>query len=85
MSGLGYMNPQWGHGHYKGPEAVGYEAFDLAKVNENDFPFQHIQAFSTVRLFGPNGLMRPGAGVLEQLVIGPHAPSGFKELLDTAK
>jgi hypothetical protein len=85
MSGLGYMHPQWAHGHYKGPDALGYDAYELAKVKENEFPFIHVQAFSTVRLFGPDDFMRPGAGVLEQLIIGPHAPSGFKELLDPAK
>jgi hypothetical protein len=26
-----------------------------------------------------------GLGVLEQLVIGPHVPSGFTELLDLAR
>ena len=25
-----------------------------------------------------------GSGVLEQLIFGPHAPSGFKDLMDTA-
>lgn len=85
MSGLGYMSQQWGHGHYKGPEeVVGYEAFDLAKVKETELPFLHVQAFSTVRLFGPDNFMRPGAGVLEQLIIGPYEPYGFKALLDGA-
>jgi hypothetical protein len=27
---------------------------------------------------------REGVGLCEQVVIGPHAPSGFKELLDGA-
>ena len=35
-------------------------------------------------LRGPNGLVREGCGVLEQLVIGAHAPSGFKSLMDMA-
>ncbi|NWH08277.1 MAG: hypothetical protein HXY22_06465 [Alphaproteobacteria bacterium] len=84
MSGLGYLSANWGHGHYKGPLAIGYEAFELAKVNENDLHFLHVQAFSKVTLTGPNGLRREGAGVLEQLIIGPHAPSGFTSILDTA-
>jgi hypothetical protein len=45
--------------------------------------FLHVQAFVTARLAGPDG-ERVGAGVLEQLVIGPHAPSGFKDILDPA-
>jgi hypothetical protein len=82
MSGLGYMNPVWGHGHYKGALAVGYDQFETAKVNENDFPYQHVQAFCTAELEGPGGLRRSGAGVLEQLVIGPYAPHGLTGLLD---
>ncbi|MEY3567556.1 MAG: hypothetical protein RLZ19_1570, partial [Actinomycetota bacterium] len=26
-----------------------------------------------------------GIGILEQLVVGPHAPSGFEQLLDPAR
>ena len=83
MSGIGYMHPEWGHGHYKGENALGYDTYDLASVNENDPRFWHVQAFCTARLIGPE-TERVGAGVLEQLVIGPYAPSGFKELADTA-
>jgi hypothetical protein len=83
MSGIGYGHPEWGHGHYKGELAVGYDTYDLATVNENDPRFLHIQAFVTARLNGP-GVERVGAGVLEQLILGPHRPSGFKDLLDTA-
>jgi len=83
MSGIGYMHPEWGHGHWKGENALGYDTHDLASVNENDPRFWHVQAFVTARLSGPN-VEREGAGVLEQLVIGAHAPSGFTGLMDTA-
>ncbi len=83
MSGIGYTHPEWGHGHWKGENALGYDTYDLATVNENDPRFLHVQAFVEARLSGP-GVEREGTGVLEQLVIGPHAPSGFRELLDTA-
>ena len=43
----------------------------------------HIQAISTVTMAGDLG-EREGHGVLEQLIVGPHQPSGFKELLDMA-
>jgi hypothetical protein len=43
-----------------------------------------VQAFVTAKLSGPDGSERVGAGVLEQLIIGPHAPSGFKDILDPA-
>jgi hypothetical protein len=28
---------------------------------------------------------REGVGILEQLVLGPHAPSGFTSILDGAR
>ncbi len=83
MSGIGYMHPEWGHGHWKGENALSYDTIELAQVNEMVPLFWHVQAFVTARLSGP-GIEREGAGVLEQLVIGAHAPSGFKELMDTA-
>ncbi|MBI3676867.1 MAG: hypothetical protein HY243_09665 [Proteobacteria bacterium] len=83
MSGVGYGHPEWGHGHYKGENALGYDSYVTADVNENDLKFLHIQAFVTAKLQGP-GIERSGVGVLEQLIIGPHAPSGFKEILDLA-
>ncbi len=30
MSGIGYTHPEWGHGHYKGENALGYDTYDLA-------------------------------------------------------
>ncbi len=84
MSGLGYTHPEWGHGRYRGELAVGYDAIETAKVNESESHFLHVQAFSTARLTGPNGLERMGCGVLEQLIVGAHAPSGFKGLTDSA-
>src|SRR5665213_1616977 len=83
MSGIGYMNPDWGHGHYKGENALGYDEYETASVNENDPRFWHVQAICTAKLTGPDGV-HSGIGVLEQLVVGPHAPSGFKDMFDLA-
>jgi hypothetical protein len=83
MSGIGYMHPEWGHGVYKGENALGYDTYDLASLNENEPRFQHIQAFVTARLLGPN-VERAGAGVLEQLVIGRYAPHGLTGIFDPA-
>ena len=44
MSGIGYGHPEWGHGMYRGDNALGYDTLDLASVNENDPRYQHIQA-----------------------------------------
>ncbi|HET7335161.1 MAG TPA: hypothetical protein VFI93_08595 [Rhizomicrobium sp.] len=83
MSGIGYTHPEWGHGHYKGENALGYDCFETAKVNENDPQFLHVQAFVEATLTGPD-VTHKGVGILEQLIIGPHVPSGFKDTLDTA-
>ncbi len=83
MSGIGYMHPDWGHGQYKGENVLGYDVYAPDTVNESVPLYWHVQAFSTVRLAGP-GIERVGAGVLEQLVIGAHAPSGFTGLMDMA-
>ncbi|MCP4751997.1 MAG: hypothetical protein GY866_13970 [Proteobacteria bacterium] len=84
QSGLGYLNPEWGHGHFKGDNVVGYEAFDLATVNETEFMFWHVQAFCKARLTGGKVGEKTGSGILEQLIVGPHEPSGFTDFFDMA-
>lgn len=80
MLGIGYLHPEWGHGMWKGPEAVAGESWSLAGCAPLDPRHLHVQTLCHARLEG-----RPGIGVLEQLVIGPHAPSGFASLLDGAR
>jgi hypothetical protein len=82
MQGVGYGHPEWGHGHYKGENALGFDTFKTADVNENAPGFQHVQAFSDVTLSGPNGVKDRGVGVLEQLVIGAFAPHGLSGIFD---
>lgn len=84
MMGLGYFHPDWGHGVYKGPAAVGYEAIELTSVDESTFLFNHVEACCRARLRDSDGTVREGIGIMEQLIMGPHAPSGFKEFLDVA-
>ena len=84
MSGLGYMSENWGHGHYKGELAVGYEEFDLNTLDESEMRFLHVQAFVKARMLRPDGSERLGCGVLEQLIIGAHEPSGFRDVMDMA-
>jgi hypothetical protein len=83
MSGIGYMHPEWGHGMYRGDDALGYDTYDLSSLNENEPRFQHVQAFVTARLSGP-GVTREGTGVLEQLVVGRYAPHGLDGIFDPA-
>lgn len=79
MQGIGYTNPTWGHGMFLGEEVRVYEALTLAEVDENALMNQHIQAVCTLRR--DDGAV--GTGVLEQLVLGPHAPSGLADWFDT--
>jgi hypothetical protein len=80
MLGLGYLHPDWGHGRWKGEEVVGGEQWKLADVNPLDPRYIHIQELCRAHMGE-----REGIGILEQLVIGPHEPSGFEGLFDGAK
>ena len=58
---------------------------DAGKVADAASPANaHIQALVSAELKLPDGRILHGRGVLEQLFIGPHAPSGFRELFDLA-
>lgn len=77
MHGIGYGHPTWGHGMYVAPESSTYESFKTAEVNQLDPLYQHIQAVSRAKLGS-----RSGIGILEMIILGPHAKCGFKDLLD---
>lgn len=80
MSGIGYFHPKWGHGMYLGEDASTYDSFKTAEVNETDILFQHIQAVSRAKLGKQEGM-----GILEMVILGPHAKSGFNDFLDMHK
>ncbi|MGE4608923.1 MAG: hypothetical protein AAEJ52_19480 [Myxococcota bacterium] len=80
MLGIGYLNPKWGHGLWKGDLAVGAERWKLDELDVLELQHIHIQQLCKARMGD-----REGIGVLEQLVIGPHGPSGFESLLDGAR
>ncbi|MEE8559079.1 MAG: hypothetical protein V3T14_14440, partial [Myxococcota bacterium] len=79
MLGLGYTHPEWSHGTYHGPLEVGGEQFATKEVDVRLPQHIHVQTFCRARMGE-----RRGAGVLEQLIIGPHEPLGLKEILDMA-
>ena len=83
MLGLGYGHPAWSHGLNQGPLKGEREDFRLAEMDVRQPQHLHIQALSKVTRRGPRG-ERVGRGVLEQLVLGPHGPSGFAGMLDWA-
>jgi hypothetical protein len=80
MLGLGYLHPEWGHGMWKGDNAVAGESWTLADLEPLDPRHIHVQQVCRARMG-----RREGIGILEQLVLGPHAPSGFTSILDPAR
>ena len=84
MSGLGYTHPIWGHGFDHGPEpAVAHDRLTAAERAWGNPLAMHIQAFTTAELTDGGSLHR-GVGMLEQLFVGPHNPSGLTGLMDPA-
>jgi hypothetical protein len=83
MKGIGYGHPEWGHGAWKGPLAHAREDFTPDTLDPLSPPNLHVQAIAKARHEGA-GLASDGIGIVEQLVIGPHRPSGFAEILDGA-
>jgi hypothetical protein len=82
MKGVGYGHPEFSHGSYHGELDTTYEEYALSEVD--DATNLHIQAICDVEMSGDFG-DKKGRGVLEQMIIGAHAPSGFNELMDMAK
>lgn len=84
MHGIGYGHPEWGHGRFHGELEVAHDSFATADIDDGDMANNHIQAFCTAVLTAPDGQKRQGVGILEQLIVGPHAPSNFTDLFDLA-
>lgn len=80
MQGLGYRHPQWSHGVWKGELACGHSRWQLDALDPLALENLHIQQLVRARMGD-----RVGLGIVEQLCIGPHSPSGFSELLDGAR
>ena len=69
---------------YHGELDTGFESLDLADIPATDPTHFHIQAICQATLSQADGRTLRGKGILEQLVIGPYAPYGFRELMDLA-
>jgi hypothetical protein len=79
MSGLGYLHPEWGHGSWHDEIAETRDSITLAAVDPLHPTMVHVQQLCRVSAGDRSGL-----AVVEQLVVGPHSPSGFSGLLDGA-
>jgi hypothetical protein len=79
MRGCGYMHPIYAHGRYHGELVVAGEVHDAAALDTVSLHDIHVQ-----QVVRATWGARSGMGVLEQLVIGPHAPTGLTGVLDGA-
>jgi hypothetical protein len=79
MRGLGYLSSDWGQGSWKGEQAVGGESWVVDDLDPLDHRHIHVQ-----QLVRATWGERVGVGVLEQLAINEHVPSGLTGLLDGA-
>ncbi|MCM3884874.1 hypothetical protein [Frankia sp. R82] len=79
MKGVGYSHPVWGHGQWHDELAVGGELHKVADLDTLAPDCLHLQQVMRASWAG-----RTGLGVLEQLVIGPYSPGGFRAVLDGA-
>ena len=80
MKGAGYFHPHWAHGCWHDELAVGGECTPVDDLDNVALENIHVQQVVRAR-WGE----RIGFGVLEQLVIGPHSPSGFTGIADGAR
>ncbi len=77
MRGIGYWHPHWGHGSNHGQLEVGRESIRLDDFDPLDFSSIHLQNLVSATMGN-----RRGIGVLEQIAIGPHHPTGLTGLFD---
>lgn len=84
MAGLGYGHPTRGHGSFHGELSVACETVATAQVDPKIPLNAHVQALVTAELRCDGEPARSGRGVLEQLLVGPHRPTGLAGLFDLA-
>jgi len=76
---IGYQHPEWGHGVWKGEEAIGGESWRLEEIDPLDYKHIHVHHIGRA-----SDGERSGVGTLETLCFGRHEPSGFASILDGA-
>lgn len=80
MLGVGYNHAEWGHAFWKGELETGREDWDLEALDPLEYQNLHIHQ-AVKATMGE----RTGLGILENIVIGRHSRSGFKEFFDGAR
>lgn len=74
LKGIGYLNPKWIHGLWHGEEEVGSDMWEVDSLDPHLPENYHVEQLVRVRSERGEGI-----GVLEQLILGPHAPTGFSD------
>lgn len=77
MRGIGYWHPYWSHGSNHGELETGRESIKLEDFDPLDRSSLHVQNL-VIATMGD----RKGVGVLEEIHIGPHEPTGLTGLFD---
>jgi hypothetical protein len=77
MRGIGYMHPTHGHGHWQGETNVHGEDLSTDELDTVEPWSIHVQ-----QVMRASWGTRSGMGVLEQLAVGEHHPSGLTGILD---
>jgi hypothetical protein len=77
MAGLGYTHPEWGHGIWHDELATTSFRWPVDEVDPQAPLNLHVQQLVTANWGG-----RKGIGVLEQLALGNHDPTGLSGLYD---
>jgi hypothetical protein len=77
MRGIGYMHPTRGHGHWHDELSVVGEDLSVDELDSVEPWSIHVQ-----QVMRATWGTRTGMGVLEQLAVGPHTPSGLTGLFD---
>ncbi|MGH2795743.1 MAG: hypothetical protein ACRDKG_15730 [Actinomycetota bacterium] len=75
LKGIGYLNPKWMHGEWHGEEDVGSDMWEVDKLDPLLPENFHVEQLVSVK----SSKGDVGIGVLEQLILGPHAPTGFSD------
>lgn len=78
MTGVGYFHPEWGHGFWKGSYAIADETWVESEIDLTKPQFFHVQQVCKVTRNGKS----VASGILEHCAFGPHATSGFTDLVD---
>ena len=84
MHGVGYGHPTRAHGTWHGQQPLHVETMQIGPGDEGNIANNHVQALVAATMLLPDGSRHEGRGVLEQLIIGPHTPSGFTGVFDLA-